>query len=278
MLAGGRWHQKEDRGFVNQSLHLSLENTYIRTNGAGENILVFHGGPGFDHSYLVRHLSFLASHHNLIFFDQYGAGKSAVPTEELTFDLICAHAAQVISRFQTNNEIRVIAHSFGVAVLLGALSSLPEIKPSGLLLNAVPTNKDRFDAMRAALFTRMGPEVTMSLADTNLTVLAPAQLAVLLQFYTSPQSKPDLSDLSFNFSQYNHVYKSLDHFDVSDGIKRLSECDLILGGDDFIDTKLIEDVRSACRSTTSLPNAGHFTFAEQPDLFRAAAIRSLTKV
>lgn len=260
---------------MDQSLAFSLEDTFVHTAGSGETVLIFHGGPGFDHSYLVPHLSFLSANHKLVFFDQYGAGKTVRPADTLTFRSICTHAAEVISHFQENHSIRVIAHSFGAAVLLGALSVLPQTKPSGLILNAVPTNKDRFDAMRGALFAKMGPEVAMSLADPSLTVLAPEQLAALLPFYISPNSQPDLNGLSFDFSQYNRVYQSLETYDVSASVARLSQCDLILGDDDFINVDLINDVSRHCRSVKSLASAGHFTFAEQPEEFRLLATQAL---
>ncbi len=253
-----------------------MDDTFIRTVGTGKSVLVFHGGPGFDHGYMFPHLSALASCRRLIFFDQFGIGKTPRPESALTFQAICSHAAQVISKFQTNNSISVVAHSFGVAVLLGALSILPQIKIRGLLLNAVPTNKSRFDLMRMALFSKMGPQVAESLADTSLSIIPPDQLSFLLQFYISPNSKPDLGNLKFDFSYYTHVYNSLENYDISDHLCCLCDCDLVLGDDDFIDPQLINDVSKACRSTASFASAGHFTFAEQPEQFLQKAFSVLS--
>lgn len=248
-----------------------LNDTFVQALGEGDRIVVFHGGPGFSHDYLVPHLSFLSDDHQVIFFDQYGCGRTACSSGDLTFNSLSSHAAGILSHFQSDNEIRIIAHSFGVAVLLGALSQLPELQVTGLLLNAVPTNKYRFDLMRNDLFTRMGPDVAAALPAAAETGLDQEQLLNLLQFYISPDSTPNLARLTFDFQVYNRVYETLNHFDVSDCASRLKNCNLVLGADDFIAPNLIADIVRSCRSTTTLTSAGHFSFAEQPEAFRAVA-------
>ena len=57
---------------------------YYRDIGQGPPIIVLHGGPSFDHSYLLPDLDRLASAFRLIYYDQRGRGKSAEniqPTE-----------------------------------------------------------------------------------------------------------------------------------------------------------------------------------------------------
>src|SRR5579859_4241453 len=48
-----------------------------RSNGPAERtLLVIHGGPGWDHSYLLEPLVELADHHRLVFADLRGCGRS----------------------------------------------------------------------------------------------------------------------------------------------------------------------------------------------------------
>lgn len=249
----------------------SLEETFIQTVGEGENTVVLHGGPGFSHRYLVRHLSFLSANKRLVFFDQLGCGRTGGALDELTFRSMSDHAARVLCHFSSGGTVRVVAHSFGVAVLLGALETLPDLKINGLLLNAVPTNKDGFDRMRNDLFARMEPDLLEALANAATVGLDQEQLARMLPYYVSPSSQPDLKDLSFDFSAYNRVYQSLDGFDVSHSVYRLRDCSLILGSDDFINPESISDIRTACKSQITIGSAGHFPFAEQPDAFQVAA-------
>jgi len=59
---------------------------YSREIGHGTAIIVLHGGPDFDHSYLVPDLDRLADSYRLICYDQRGRGRSAdgVKPEDVT--------------------------------------------------------------------------------------------------------------------------------------------------------------------------------------------------
>jgi proline iminopeptidase len=61
---------------------------YVRQIGAGHPIVVLHGGPDFDHSYLVAELDELAESSWLVYYDQRGRGRSAagVRPEDVTID------------------------------------------------------------------------------------------------------------------------------------------------------------------------------------------------
>ena len=50
---------------------------YSREIGQGQPIIVLHGGPDFDHGYLLPDLDRLADAFRLIYYDQRGRGKSA---------------------------------------------------------------------------------------------------------------------------------------------------------------------------------------------------------
>src|SRR3954464_6135458 len=50
---------------------------YAREIGRGEPMIVLHGGPDFDQSYLLPEMDRLANPFRLIYYDQRGRGKSA---------------------------------------------------------------------------------------------------------------------------------------------------------------------------------------------------------
>ena len=50
---------------------------YVRAIGNGQPIIVLHGGPDFDHSYLLPDLDRLKDRFRLIYYDQRGRGRSA---------------------------------------------------------------------------------------------------------------------------------------------------------------------------------------------------------
>src|SRR5947199_1920222 len=73
------------RGFQNDRIgapretRIPVGNTslYSREIGRGQPIIVLHGGPDFDHRYLLPDLDRLADAFRLIYYDQRGRGRSA---------------------------------------------------------------------------------------------------------------------------------------------------------------------------------------------------------
>lgn len=54
---------------------------YARDVGKGPPVIVLHGGPDFDHGYLLPDLDRLAASFRLIYYDQRGRGNSAVQVQ-----------------------------------------------------------------------------------------------------------------------------------------------------------------------------------------------------
>jgi proline iminopeptidase len=50
---------------------------FCKTAGAGNPIIVIHGGPGLSSDYLLPQMSELAKTHFVIFYDQRGCGHSS---------------------------------------------------------------------------------------------------------------------------------------------------------------------------------------------------------
>src|SRR4030095_7087043 len=50
---------------------------YYRELGRGQPLLVLHGGPDFDHQYLLPEMDRLSGAFHLMYYDQRGRGKSA---------------------------------------------------------------------------------------------------------------------------------------------------------------------------------------------------------
>ncbi len=64
---------------VARSGYLSINGVelYVREVGAGQPVIVLHGGPDFDHNYLLPEMDRLAGSCRLIYYDQRGRGRSA---------------------------------------------------------------------------------------------------------------------------------------------------------------------------------------------------------
>src|SRR6478752_7014875 len=79
---------ESQRSAMPRESHIPVGNAelYSREVGQGTEIIVLHGGPDFDHSYLLPELDHLSDSYHLIYYDQRGRGRSAdgVKPEDVT--------------------------------------------------------------------------------------------------------------------------------------------------------------------------------------------------
>src|SRR5262245_34477543 len=96
--------------------HTSL---YSREIGRGQPIIVLHGGPDFDHSYLLPDLDRLADAFRLIYYDQRGRGRSAdhVQPQDVTVLSDIADLDKVRQHFHLSSAV-VLGHSWGAVLAL----------------------------------------------------------------------------------------------------------------------------------------------------------------
>src|SRR5713226_2094846 len=92
---------------------------YAREIGQGQPIIVLHGGPDFDHGYLLPDLDRLADAFRLIYYDQRGRGKSAdhVRPEEVTLTSDVDDLDEVRQYFQLESPA-LLGHSWGAVLAL----------------------------------------------------------------------------------------------------------------------------------------------------------------
>lgn len=245
------------------------DDQHIIAVGDGPPILVFHGGPGFSHNYLVRWLAYLSRTRTLLYFDQKYSDHPSGLEATNSFDQTIQQARGIIAEVSDGKKLTLIAHSWGALVALTALRSFPQLSLDGLLINPVPSTRIGFDQVRDRLFSRMPTSMLEAIASVDRAELSAEELAAILPYYLSPNSSPDLSDLTFNMASYRQIYGSLGDYDLTSELGRLSQFQLITGADDFIRIDDIKDVVGACASSESISDAGHFPFAEQPDQFQS---------
>src|SRR6266849_6986121 len=100
---------------------------YAREIGRGQPIIVLHGGPDFDHSYLLPDLDRLADAFRLIYYDQRGRGRSAdqVLPEEVTLASEMDDLEMVRQHFHLESPA-LLGHSWGTVLALEYALRHPE--------------------------------------------------------------------------------------------------------------------------------------------------------
>ena len=122
---------------------------YSREVGQGTAIIVLHGGPDFDHSYLLPDLDRLSDSFRLIYYDQRGRGRSAdgVQPEDITLASEIADLEKVRQYFHLDSVI-LLGHSWGTVLVLEYALQYPERVSRMLLVNPAPASTDDYKELR----------------------------------------------------------------------------------------------------------------------------------
>ena len=137
--------------------HASL---YARDIGRGQPIIVLHGGPDFDHSYLLPDLDRLADAFRLIYYDQRGRGRSAdhVRPEDVTLASEVADLDEVRRHFHLESSA-LLGHSWGAVLALEyALRHATRVSHL-ILMNPAPASASDLALFRKAYTEQLGADM-----------------------------------------------------------------------------------------------------------------------
>ena len=273
---------------------------YFKSVGHGPPLVVVHGGPGASHDYLLPNLYRLASHYRLVFIDERGSGRSPrledtslYTAEKMADDVEAVRAALQLGK------IALLGHSYGGVVvqayafkyqdhlthlILGStFSSTRELNEALVRLKqAMPAEKRaRLEALeRAGLFGQGEPWERGRYPDEY------AKLAWGIGYFPALYgARPDanydplLSNTSNSWDLYRAMWGSHGEFVVDGNLKevewvdRLSEIKvptlILVGEHDESDPAMSREMNAKIPGSklVVLPNSGHMTFVDQPDLF-----------
>ena len=122
---------------------------YYREVGGGKPLVVVHGGPDFDHRYLLPDMDRLADDYRLVYYDQRGRGRSrgTVRLEDIHIDTY-VEDLEALRRSLGLERIAVAGHSWGGMVALHYALRFPHRLTHLVLMNAVPVSYDDFMRVR----------------------------------------------------------------------------------------------------------------------------------
>lgn len=114
---------------------------YFREIGQGPPIIMLHGGPGFDHNYLLPDMDRLADIFHLIYYDQRGRGKSAgnVQPDTVSMQSEVDDLESVYAYFGLERAA-LLGHSWGGLLALEYALRHPERVSHLVLMNTAPAS------------------------------------------------------------------------------------------------------------------------------------------
>lgn len=133
---------------------------YARDIGRGHPIIVLHGGPDFDHDYLLPDLDRLANDLRLIYYDQRGRGRSAdgVKAEDVTLASDVEDVDRVRQHFELTSTA-LLGHSWGAVLALEYALRHPTRVSHLVLMNPAPASTSDVALLRKAYLAQLGAEM-----------------------------------------------------------------------------------------------------------------------
>jgi proline iminopeptidase len=265
---------------------------FVRQIGGGPPIVVLHGGPDFDHAYLLPDLDRLAhAGYRLIYYDQRGRGRSPGAVESVSLASELADLDALRAHFALE-RIALLGHSWGGLLAAAYALRHPDRVSHLILLNTAPLSRSGVVRLRAEIERRTAPLNQLHALRASEAYAAgdPATVAAYyrLRFSTTIRRRADLDRLDLGYARltsadvlrawaieerlYQETFLRPD-FDLLPRLAGLRVPALVLHGDyDFVPLSIAREIAAALPGSrlVVLPDCGHFSYLEQPGAVRQA--------
>jgi len=262
---------------------------YAREVGHGTAIIVLHGGPDFDHSYLLPELDRLSDSYHLIYYDQRGRGRSAagVKPEDVTLASDIEDIDKVRQYFHLHSVV-LLGHSWGTLLALEYALRYPQHVSRLILMNPGPASGADYQQLRKEWLEKRADLVEGKKAIAATAAYKegdPAAVTAYYRIHFKPAfARPEdyekfMTRLSASFTKEG-VLKAraiearlddetwlLPGYDLIPRIKSLKIPTLVISGDhEFIPASTAVNIARAIPNArlVTLKDCGHFPYMECP--------------
>jgi len=272
---------------------------YYEAFGHGSPLVIVHGGPGASHDYFLPYLAPLARNHQLIFIDERGSGKSQKLDDPAGYTVeAMVEDLEAVRKDLGLGRIALFGHSYG-GVLAQAYALKYQQNLSSLILcstffstqrmnevfqkqlAAMPAElRERIQKLEAAGLFGHGRDYEKNRYPTDYMIAAWGEgyFPYLYQRRPDPNYDP-IANGNMSWDLYREMWGSDGEYVIDGNLKsveyekRLPSVrvrTLITAGDhDECDPALAKEMGQLIRGSrvVILPQSGHMTFVDQPDLF-----------
>lgn len=261
----------------------------MRSIGAGPPLVVVHGGPDFDHEYLLPEFDDLVGDRRVVLYDQRGRGRSyhGEGPDDVTLGGEMADL-DAVRAWTGAPAVALLGHSFGGLLAMEYAIRFPDRVSHLVLLNTAPASHAGARLLRAELAARTSPEAAARMAaiaadpayrrgDIALeaeryrlhfgrTVRDPAVLDDVvgrLRRAFTPASI--VAARAIEDRLYAETWDRPD-YDLLPGLRQLAMRSLVVHGeDDFVPFAIVRDIAEAIpRSRLEIVPTSHFSHVERP--------------
>ncbi len=275
---------------------------YVRDLGRGVPIVVLHGGPDFDHEYLLPEMDRLAESFHLVYYDQWGRGRSF--SGQQPHGVTMATEVDDLDRVRASfgfESIVLLGHSWGALLAMEYAIRHPGRVSHLILMNPAPASRVDAFAFRNDLAGRRTPAQTARMDELRSdprfqagdveTEAGYYRIHYATTLRNSDHLETVVRRLRSAFSDAGIVaaraieeklYEDTwlrDQYDLIPALHRLDIPTLIIAGEaDFVPIALVRHIAEAIPGSrlVVLPDCGHFAYLEQPDETFASVSAFLT--
>ena len=274
---------------------------YSRDIGRGQPLIVLHGGPDFDTSYLLPDLDRLADFYRLLYYDQRGRGRSAdgVRPEDVTIASDVDDLDKVRQHFQLQSTA-LVGHSWGAVLALEYALRHPEQVSHLILMNPAPASTSDLGVFRKSYREQLGADMDRQRAIATSAAYQegdPEAVAARYRLHFKfALARPDdferlMATMKAAFARQGKdgIVKAravedqlmrdtwqVESYDLLPKVRTLKIPTLVIASDhDFIPVEIAAHIAAAIPNArlVTLKNCGHFTYLECPADVRTAIDR-----
>jgi len=256
---------------------------YYKIVGEGEPVVISHGGPGFDHNYILP-MSELADDYRVIFYDQRATGNStgAVNANSITLDNFVQDLEGLRKKLNLG-KVNLIGHSWGGGLAVYYAIKYPLNLRSLIVLAAGGPDAKYFEQYYQNVQKKTSPEDAVAMREIKRSDTFKNRQVEAVEKYYRIATKPffydpslvDRLDFFVNENTANNqskaaafIMKDISSFDIYDKLSAIKCPTLIVCGDadpgprwgPYKLHKLVSQSK-----LVFLKNTGHFLFIESPD-------------
>ena len=271
---------------------MNVNGLFVDVIGDGRPVIVLHGGPDFDQSYLRPELDRLATTARLVYYDQRGRGRSAagVRAEDVSISSEIADL-EALRQGLGLDAVTVLGHSWGGLLAMEYATRHPEHVSHLVLMNTAPVWPEGWIELRSHLAQLRSPSTIAEMRELGPMIEAgdlDAERRFYRLYFAVTVLDAELLDrvvgrLREHFTpQTMRLARAIEDrlfaetarpgYDLRPRLRELDVPTLVLHGEhDFIPVDVAREVASAIAGATLavVPGSGHFSYADQPEAVRA---------
>jgi proline iminopeptidase len=256
------------------------DSIFYRSIGNGDPIIIVHGGPGLNHTYLLPQMAELANRHQLIFYDQRASGYSTMTADSSTISVNSfVDDIEAIRKHFNIEKLNLLGHSWGGLLAMKYAIKYTDQLQSLVLLNAMSASSE----LKVKEDEKLNERITEEDRNTIKAITTTEEFSkgnprayeqLFREFFRREFSNKLLADeltMSFedNFQEgsaaLQHLGKDLENYDFHEELKTISCPTLIVYGDYEV---LVEESGPMIQKHIPnseyvvLENCGHFPYIE----------------